>query len=215
MGGSRQGAERNAPPHLDVEIPILIPAAGASRRMRGADKLLESVNGVALLRHQALTALDVGVPVLVTLPNDSPARHQCLRGLPVQIVTVPDPTEGMAASIRAGIGALPDAARAVMILLADLPDITAADLTAMLAAFRNDPTAPILRACSADSTPGHPVIFPRRHFSGLAALTGDAGARDLLAHAPNLRAFPLPGTHATTDLDTPEAWAAWHDRRVT
>lgn len=214
MSGSLQGAEPNTRPQLYGEIPILIPAAGASRRMRGADKLLEVVSGVALLRHQALSALETGAPVIVTLPHDRPARHQCLSGLPVQIVMVPDPTEGMAASIRAGIGAVPDAACAVMILLADMPDITGADLAAMLAAFRNDPAAPILRACAADGTPGHPVIFPRRHFGALAALTGDAGARALLAHAPDLRAFPLPGTRATTDLDTPEAWAAWRDRSV-
>ena len=35
---------------------ILLPAAGASRRMRGRDKLLEGVDGVALLRRSALRA---------------------------------------------------------------------------------------------------------------------------------------------------------------
>lgn len=182
--------------------------------MRGADKLLEPVAGQPLLRHQALTALVTGAPVIVTLPPDRPDRARTLAGLPVTTLTVPDPGEGLAASIRVGVAALPDGAAAVMILLADLPDLTPSDLALMLDAFRADPAAPILRATAADGTPGHPVILPRRHFPALLALSGDDGARDLLRNAPDLRRIALPGTRATTDLDTPEAWAAWRSRLV-
>lgn len=196
----------------DGVIPILIPAAGASRRMRGADKLLQDVNGLPLLRHQVLSALATGAQVLVTLPMDRPDRLRCLDGLPVQIVAIPDPAEGMAASIRLGVSALPPDTQAVMILLADLPDLATDDLEAMLTAYRDDPAAPILRATAADGTPGHPVIFPRRHFAALAELIGDNGARALLARASDVRLFPLQGTRATTDLDTPEAWAEWRNR---
>ena len=180
--------------------------------MRGADKLLEPVAGQPLLRHQAQTALATGAPVLVTLAPDRPARARALDGLPVIALTVPDPGEGLSASIRTGVAALPDTAAAVMILLADLPDLTPADLALMLDTFRNDPAAPILRATASDGTPGHPVIVPRRHFPALLALSGDDGARHLLRDAPDLRRIALPGTRATTDLDTPEAWAAWRAR---
>mgnify|MGYP006184317219 CR=1 FL=1 len=38
----------------------------------------------------------------------------------------------------------------------------------------------------------------------------DEGARSVLVrHRARLRLVPLPGHHATTDLDTPEDWAAW------
>ncbi|MGF6860713.1 molybdenum cofactor cytidylyltransferase [Rhodobacteraceae bacterium MBR-64] len=205
-------APRTDQPRAGDDIAILIPAAGASRRMRGTDKLLEPVNGVPLLRHQALRALQTGAPVLVTLPGDRPARRDCLADLPVRLITVPDPTEGIAASIRAGVAGLCDKAQAVMILLADLPEVTTDDLAAMIAAFRADPAQPILRACADDGTPGHPVIFARRHFPALSRLTGDSGARAILARAPDLRPYPLPGTRATTDLDTPEAWAHWRAR---
>lgn len=180
--------------------------------MRGADKLLETVAGQPLLRHQAQTALATGARVFVTLPPDRPERALALAGLPVTALTVPDPSEGLAASIRAGVAALPEGAAAVMILLADLPDLAPADLALMIDAFRDDPAAPILRATAADGTPGHPVILPRRHFGALLALRGDDGARDLLRDAPDLRRIALPGTRATTDLDTPEAWAAWRSR---
>lgn len=177
--------------------------------MRGADKLLEEVSGAPLLRHQARCALATGAEVFVTLAPGHQARRRALDGLAVTVLTVPDADEGLAASIRAGIAALPETADAVMILLADLPDLTPADLALMQRAFAADPAAPILRATAADGTPGHPVILPRRHFPALRALRGDDGARSLLRAAPDLRLIALPGTRATTDLDTPEAWAAW------
>lgn len=196
-------------------VATLLLAAGASSRMRGGDKLLEEVAGLPLLGHMARQALAVGGPVLVTLPPDRPARAAALDGLAVTRVTVPDAAEGgMAASIRAGVTALPPGVAAVLVLLADLPEITGADLRAMVAAWAAAPDAPVLRACAADGRPGHPVIFPARLFPALRGLTGDSGARDLLrAEAAAVRLFPLPGARAVTDLDTPEAWAEWRARR--
>jgi CTP:molybdopterin cytidylyltransferase MocA len=190
----------------------VIPAAGAARRMRGTDKLLEKVQGEPLLRHQAETALATGAPVIVTLPPDRPERNRALADLPVQTLTVFNPEEGLAASIRTGMAAMPDGAAAVMILLADLPELTTPDLARMIVAFHDDPAAPILRATAEDGAPGHPVILPRRCFPALMSLRGDDGARSLLRGATDLRLIALPGARATTDLDTPEAWAAWRAR---
>jgi CTP:molybdopterin cytidylyltransferase MocA len=195
------------------EVTILIPAAGFARRMRGADKLLEPVAGETMLHRQARLALATGAPVLVTLPPDPGARARALDGLAVARVPVRDPGEGMAASIRAGVAAVPDGAAGLMILLADLPDLEANDLTALIAAFLDDPARPILRATSATGAPGHPVIFPADLFGDLAQVTGDAGARSVVAHhRDRLRDIALPGDRAVTDLDTPEAWAAWRAR---
>ena len=49
-------------------IPILIPAAGASSRMHGTDKLLEPVDGMPLLRAQIAKARSVSGQVMVALP---------------------------------------------------------------------------------------------------------------------------------------------------
>ena len=122
-----------------TDVPILIPAAGFARRMRGADKLLEPVAGEALLHRQARLALATGATVLVTLPPAPGLRARALDGLAVTRVPVPDPGEGMAASIRAGLAAVPDGAAGLMILLADLPELEAQDLTALITAFRGNP----------------------------------------------------------------------------
>lgn len=194
-------------------VAIVLPAAGASRRMRGPDKLLEPVDDMPLLRRQALAALATGAPVLVTLPEPEGARGAALDGLGVVRVAVPDAAEGMAASLRRAAAALPAGTGAAMIVLPDLPEITTDDLRALLAARAAAlPATPVIRATAADGTPGHPVILPARLFPRLATLRGDAGARALLA-GETVRAVALPANRATTGLDTPEAWAAWRRAR--
>jgi CTP:molybdopterin cytidylyltransferase MocA len=90
-------------------------------------------------------------------------------------------------------------------------DVTAADLHLMMALGTKAPDA-ILRAAGEDGRPGHPVLFPADLLPELAALTGDTGARSVLArHGPRVHLVPLSGARALTDLDTPEAWAAWRD----
>ncbi len=189
-----------------MAVGILIPAAGASRRMRGRDKLLESVRARALIADRVAVALGTGLDVLVTLPPGARARARALEPLAgprLVVEEVPDAGEGMAASLRRG--AAWAGGRALMVLLPDLPEITGADLRAVLRGFDG---AHILRATAADGTPGHPVVFPARCLAELARLRGDEGARQVLARH-DLRLVALPGRRAVTDLDTPEDWAAW------
>lgn len=189
-----------------TDLTILIPAAGASSRMRGQDKLLEHVAGEPILRRQARMALSLA-PVIVTMRDPDPERRAALDGLMVRVMAVPDAALGMSASFRA----VADTQSAVMVLPADMPDLTAADLASMITAFRAAPDQ-ILRG-SANATPGHPVIWPRALVPGFAQLHGDEGARTLLRQHP-VHLHPLPDAHALTDLDTPEDWAAWRARQA-
>lgn len=193
-----------------MSLAILLLAAGSSSRMRGGDKLMEKVEGAPLLATMARRALAATPVVLVTLPRADHPRSRAIRDLDVTRVLVPDAEEGMGASIRAAIPALTDRETALMILPADMPDITTNDLRALAGAWQSAPDS-IHRATDADGTPGHPVIFPARLFPDLEALIGDTGARDLL-RPEDVKMTALPGTHATTDLDTPEDWAAWRAR---
>lgn len=191
-------------------IPILILAAGASTRMRGRDKLLEPVAGQPVLRRIAAAAISTGQPVMVTLPPGAVLRRAALVGLGVGILTVDDAPTGMAASIRAGVAALPPTATGVLLVLADMPEIGPDDLTALLNAHDPTPGAPILRAAATGGEPGHPVLFPSRYFPYLRTLTGDSGARAILSDpAAPVQLVQLPGRRAVTDLDTPEDWDRW------
>ena len=195
----------------DMLPTIVIPAAGASSRMRGADKLMEPVDGLPLIRRQVELALRTGCPVVVTLPPDRPARVVALEGLAVTQVIVAVPTQGLSVSLAAGLARVPPG-QAALVLLADLPEITTGDLARMIALHAQMPGV-ILQAVAEDGTPGHPVLFPASVLPELRKMTGDSGARDLLRRqADRIVAVPLPGRRAVTDLDTPEEWAAWRAR---
>jgi molybdenum cofactor cytidylyltransferase len=184
-------------------LTILIPAAGSATRMRGGDKLLELAHGQPMLRHQASLALQITPDVLITLRDPDPARAASLSGLAVTLIPVPDAASGMSASLRC----VAHITTALMILPGDMPDLTLTDLQTVVAAHHADPDT-ILRGASDKGEPGHPVILPAQLIPELAQLQGDEGARSLLKrHKPRL--IPLPGQHAITDLDTPEAWADW------
>lgn len=190
-------------------LAILLLAAGRSSRMGDRDKLLEKVEGAPLLRTMATRALTTGAQVHVVLPTDRPDRSKALNDLPLALTKAHDAHLGMAHSLRAGIAALPATTSAAMILPADMPEITNEDMATMISAHQANPNQ-ILRATSATGKPGHPVVFPAAFFPDLSSLSGDHGARLVLAtHSDMVSLIPLPNDHALTDLDTPEDWATW------
>lgn len=186
-----------------TDLTILIPAAGRSTRMRGADKLLQEIDGVPLLARVVARAVQVA-PVRVVLTEDQEDRRNALQGLDVEVISVTS-GEGMAASLVAGVAGLKSA---VMVLPADMPDITAHDLAIMAALWRAG-AGPILRGADRDGRPGHPVIFPKDALQQMAKLTGDQGAAPILkSRARDVALHPI-GPQALVDLDTPEDWEAW------
>lgn len=197
-------------------LAIIILAAGASSRMRGRDKLMEDVDGEPLLRHQAKRAIaTTGGPVFVTLPVAPHPRYGALDGLDVQQIPVPHAEEGMSASLRAGIAALPQETPLAMVLLADLPDLTQADLKTVADAVDLSTGTLIWRGVTADGAPGHPIIFRNTLFESIGALTGDTGGREVVQKAKGkVQLIHLPGNRARCDLDTPEDWAAWRAARM-
>lgn len=201
---------------MDVSVIVLILAAGASSRMRGEDKLLQPVGAETLLRRTARVAAATGCPVLVSLPPDRPARAAALEGLAVRPLPVADAASGMSASLRAGVAAarlmVTQSVAGLMILPADMPEFTTAALAGMIAAFREEPDL-IWRGVAENGQQGHPAIFPRDLWPDLAKVEGDQGGIGLIrAHPGRVMPYALPGAMASTDLDTPEDWAAWRAR---
>lgn len=195
-------------------VAAIILAAGAGRRMRGRDKLLEPVAGRPAVRAVAEAAgASRADEVIVVLQPGATDRRAALDGLSVRLVDAPDWAEGMAASLRAGLSAATDA-DAAMILLADMPEVTADGIDRLIAAFAPAEGREICRAVSADGAAGHPVLFGRRFFEALAGLEGDRGARDILRDAGEfIVEVPTGGRSAVVDLDTPEEWDAWRAQR--
>jgi molybdenum cofactor cytidylyltransferase len=196
-------------------LPIVILAAGQSRRMRGVDKLMQEVEARPLIRRQTEMALRAtSGPVIVTLPPPPHPRYEALQGTRAKIVAVPDALDGMSASLRRGLWALPEDAPAVMVLLADLPELTSQDLRHLCAKVDLDSDTLIWRGATADGAPGHPIVFARALVEPLCALQGDSGGAEVVArYRDRMMLVRLPQDRARRDLDTPEDWAAWREDR--
>ena len=194
-------------------IPILILAAGSSSRMQGRDKLLEDVDGVPLLRRQVVIAAATGQPVFVALPPDANARRDAIAGTDANILTVADAAEGMSATMRAAVAALPQAP-AFMITLGDLIALETADFNAVLDARTAQPDHLIWRGATEDGKPGHPILFDASLRGDFAKLSGDHGGEAIVTpRTDKTYLVALPGNRARFDLDTPAAWAAWRASR--
>ena len=194
-------------------ISILILAAGQSRRMRGVDKLMEPVDGQALLRRQAERVIATGYPVFIAVPARSHPRVGCLRGLDVTLIPVPGAAEGMGVSLRTAIAELP-ASDAILVTLADLAALETADFQRVIDARDKAPDALVWRGATSDGVPGHPILFDGALRPAFSDLTGDTGGAAIIkAHADRVHLVPLPGDRALLDLDTPEDWAAWRARK--
>ena len=175
--------------------------------MMGRDKLLESVEGMPILRRQALAALTTGCAVAVTLPPGSSQRRESLEGLAVHLEDVPDAEEGMAASLRHAAALLGEG-QSMGLLLPDVPGISGPDICHVLDAFRETGENKATRASDTADRPGTPLFLPHRIACQFSNLEGDTGGKALLKDE-EIQLVPFRDDRATVDLDTPEAWAAW------
>lgn len=178
----------------------LILAAGEGSRFGGPKQLAE-LRGRPLIEYAVETMLAVpalGRIVVVLGAHADVVRERADLG-GTEIVVAEDWSEGMSASLRAGVAALADA-DAILITLADQPLITPQVLAAVLDV---GDSADAARA-TYDGRPGHPVLIKRSLFASIAELRGDHGARDLLERvgAQTLECGHLPGASAR-DVDTP------------
>jgi len=168
---------------------LAILAAGASTRL-GRRKQLVELDGEPLVRRAArLACASSCARVAVVLGAFIDDIRPALDGLPVDILGNADWREGMASSIRVAVR-WATGASGLVLALCDQPALTTAHLDALIAAGG-------LVGSAYASTVGVPAHFPADTFAQLALLTGDRGARDLLATA---RSIPFPD--GDRDVDT-------------
>jgi len=192
-------------------IHALVPAAGLSRRMKGHDKLMMEIDGVALLRRSVLALVGTAVSrIVVVLGHRKDERSRTLAGMPVDCVTVHASTPRLSASLLAGYRSIGEDCDGILIHLPDMPDITTGDIDRVISGFT--PDMPV-RATTSNGMPGHPVLIPRSSFRVFDQMEGDRGIDPVFRmNRTGMVHVPLPGERALTDLDTAECWENWlHD----
>ncbi|HEU4662744.1 MAG TPA: NTP transferase domain-containing protein, partial [Dokdonella sp.] len=108
----------------------MLLAAGASTRLGRAKQLVE-IEGEPLLRRAARALLETSpLALVVVLGHGAAALEPCIADLPLRRIVARDHAEGLAASLRAGIAALPDCDGA-LVALTDQPALDGAHLRAL------------------------------------------------------------------------------------
>ena len=186
-----------------VTVAAILLAAGESRRMGAANKLLLDFDGAPVVRRTAEHILAAGVTELVAvLGHQGEAVAAALDGLPLRMVVNPDYAAGQMTSVGAGLPALAAPGDAVMICLADQPLLTAADYRLLIDAFagRGDKSilVPVHRGAR-----GNPVVLAAAHLGELAGRRANLGCRQLIDRNPDLvETVEVPSDRFVRDIDT-------------
>ena len=187
----------------------LLLAAGQSRRMGPANKMLVEVDGAPMVLHAARALLTSGAsPVVVVLGHEPEAVEDALAGLDVTFIRNPDYADGLSTSLKAGLSALPHRCTGAVVALGDMPGVGVADIDSLIDVF--DPVAGYsICVPTYDNKRGNPVLWARRYFAEMASVSGDVGARHLIGeNADQVIEVPSDNPGVVIDLDTPEAVAA-------
>ncbi len=191
-----------------ARIAGLVLAAGQSRRMGTLNKLLIGIDGKPMVRHVAeAVAASQASPLVVVTGHERDKVEAALAGLPARFVHNPDYAQGLSTSVKCGLAALPEEVDGAVVCLGDMPMVAAAAIDRLIAAF-NPVEGRVLCVPTRRGKRGNPVLLGKRLFAELAAVSGDVGARSLIAGHPELVAeVEMESDAVLTDIDTPQALA--------
>ena len=188
-------------------IPIagVVLAAGRSVRMGEINKLTEEWNGEALVSRVVRAAQSSKLDMFAVVTGHEAESVRAVLPPDCAFTQNDDFAGGMAGSIRAGIYRLQGLA-AVMILLGDMPLVSAQHINAMIDAYKTADDSGAIVVATCDGKWGNPVLFGPDHFRALKMLDGDRGARDIIKENSAKVATVEIGVAAVRDFDTPDAF---------
>ncbi|HEX6231447.1 MAG TPA: nucleotidyltransferase family protein [Actinomycetota bacterium] len=183
-------------------VAAVVLAAGSSSRMGRPKQLLE-VGDAPMLQHAVDAAASADVDeVIVVLGHEAAAVEEALR-LPggALVVRNRDHAEGLSTSLATGLRALGREHAAAVVILGDQPEIEASSIRAVVGAYR-ETGARVVQA-SYRGTADHPVLLDRRAWPEVLAVTGDRGAREVIASHPEWVHRVELDRDPPRDVDTP------------
>jgi molybdenum cofactor cytidylyltransferase len=195
-------ADPDPSPRAGVKIAAIVLAAGRSSRMAPRNKLLESIGGEPIIRRVAANALASGArPVLVVIGHEAAGIATALGGLDVTTIANPAYAEGLSTSLRAGLRALPASIDGALVCLGDMPEVEGTVLRALMAAFTG---ASAICVPVRHGRRGNPVLWGNRYFAEMTEMTGDVGAKSMMArHKEYLIEVEAATDSIFEDIDAP------------
>jgi molybdenum cofactor cytidylyltransferase len=208
---ARPGAaddDEPAPVTRAPKIAAVVLAAGQSRRMGRTNKLLAAVDGVPMLRRtlENVRASKVADIVVVT-GHEAEQVDAAIADLGVRSVHNPNYAGGLSTSLATGLGALGADIEGAIVCLGDMPRVAPGVIDRLIAAY--DPLeGRAICVPTQGGKRGNPVLWDRRYFAEMQAVSGDVGARHLIGeHADMMVEVEMGDDGVLIDIDTPEALA--------
>ena len=170
----------------------------------GQNKLFIEVEGEPLVRRVVGRASRAGLePLIVVLGHEAEHVQQALEGIHFQPVLNPEYARGVNSSLRAGILAVSDtAARAAVIVLADMPFVTTAMMAGVVEKYRQSDAPLVISDYDGENAP--PILYDRSLFGELATSEGQGcGKHVVRRHRHEAESVSWP-VEALADLDAPE-----------
>jgi molybdenum cofactor cytidylyltransferase len=188
-------------------VCALVLAAGRSRRMAPLNKLLVPDNkGIPMILRVVDNVLaSHASPVIVVTGHERERIEEALAGRPVLFAHAENYADGLSASLKAGLGAVPPEAEGIMVCLGDMPLVSAAMLDRLLQAFDPEEGRAIVQPTFRGKQ-GNPMLWAREFLPQMLGITGDIGARHLAAqHAERMVEVEMASDAVLRDFDTTES----------
>ena len=195
-----------------ADVAAVLLAAGCSTRFGAKNKLLAEIGGRPLIRVVAETIrqADHISEIVVVTGYDQLQIERALDGLQLRFAHNADWAKGMGSSVAVGVSALGSDVDGCFILPGDMPLLPPALLEVLIEEFAQAQEMPIVVPVTTSGAQRNPVLWPRRFFGLLTALSGpEAGKRPLSALAHCRKDIPVLDDLVFADIDTADDLARW------
>jgi len=189
-------------------VSILL-VAGSSRRFGTDNKLLAKIDGTPICAYALTTLLNSSTDKILVVTG---YQHESVQATlieycdlanslhRVQFVQNPLFKTGMGSSIATGIRSIDDAG-AVIICLADMPDVSSDVINTLHSAWRNNSRYDAI-VPEFNGQRGNPVLLAQSMFTRLLKLQGDTGARHILEDKEiSVLTMPVNTQAVVSDID--------------
>jgi molybdenum cofactor cytidylyltransferase len=207
----RAEAPRTPPPATAPrrarQVCAVVLAAGRSRRMAPLNKLLvPDSRGVPMIARVVDNVLaSHASPVIVVTGHERERVEEALSGRPVLFAHAEGYSEGLSASLKAGLAAVPPDAEGVLVCLGDMPLVTGAMIDRLMQAFDPEEGRAVVQPTFRGKQ-GNPMLWSREFLPEMLKISGDIGARHLAAtNADRLVEVEMADDAVLRDFDTTES----------
>ncbi len=186
-------------------LSLIVLAAGKSARMRGINKLLVNIRGKPIIRRVVEAALQSKVDeVVVVLGWEADKIRNALAELPCRLVLNKNYEKGQSGSVKAGLGEVGEATRAILVLPGDVATIDPRSINLVIDEYAHG-THPIIVAAH-KGRPGHPILLDKQLFKEIELIDEQTfGLKAVIKkHEGATRLVETGSPKVLRDVDTPE-----------